>query len=180
MKRTLASGLAGAAGGALGTAFMQGAMAVDRRLPERMRSPALNADPGDFMTTQAERALGRQLPQSVHHRLANALHWAYGIAWPTALSAALGDSIGQNARRALTAGAGLGAAVWALGYLGWLPATRLIQRGTGRKLPRQANALLGHVAYGVITLLPLYLYRRLSGTRRRRLWDGLRRRASIA
>jgi hypothetical protein len=163
----LTEALAGVAGGLAGSAFMRQAMTWNEKLPDKYKAPQLNQHPGVFVASQAERAIGVSLPADARQTVANSLHWVYGSFWPTVLSGFFGRSIGASLPRTLAAGAGLGVGVWAVGYLGWLPASHLVSSGT-KEVPRQASSALSHAIYGVIALLPLYAFEKLAAPRRRR------------
>src|SRR5207244_2461777 len=101
---------------------------------------------------------GEPLPEKAHHALAHSLHWLYGTTWPTLLGLAA-RPLGLRTRRDfLVAGAGLGAAVWAIGYLGWLPAAGLVRPVHRERPSRTLSGLASHVAYGMVTALPLAFF----------------------
>ncbi len=51
----------------------------------------------------------------------------------------------------LVAGTVLGLATWAVGYLGWLPATGLMPPVTRQEPARVAGPIATHVGYGIAT-----------------------------
>ena len=148
---------AGLAGGLLGTGLMLAGMKRAGKLPRAWRPVAAAKDPGDFMVSLAERFVHRELPEAAHRGLARSLYWAYGSVWPVGLAALAGRLGVRSPARALGAGALLGALVWGVGALGWLPAAGLAPP-INRQPPRAAlSNLLGHVAYGAVAAAPLAL-----------------------
>lgn len=148
----------GALGGIVGTMFMMRASRqASHKLPERLKPTATRRDPGDFLVRQIEELRGRPLPREAHERIAGALHWAYGIGWGGLLG--LGLSVAHRKVRSLPAavlvGSGLGAAVWAVGYAGWLPALRLTPPVTRQGGRHVLTSLLMHVGYGIVATVPL-------------------------
>lgn len=161
-------GAEGALGGAIGTLLIKQTIALGRRMPERLKPPSVKRDPGDFVVSRVEELRGRPLSAPVHERVAAGLHWAYGIGWGGLLGTAVSAFRVKGARRALLAGAGMGALVWAVGYMGWMPRaglTRPVRRqGAGHVL----TSLLTHVLYGVAASAPIALIDR--ERRRREPW----------
>lgn len=156
MRDTLLKLAAGAVGGVVGTLFMMKASEHAGKLPESMRPPAPNEDPGEFMVRQGERVVG-PLRQKVHTRAAHSLHWLYGLTWPLVLAGAA-DAVGlRSTGKLIAAGALVGAAVWAVGYVGWMPAAGLVPPVHRVPLARSASGLASHVAYGTVAALPLAL-----------------------
>jgi len=155
MSKLWGEALAGAVGGALGTVVLRQLTQASQRLPEPLRPPDLEEDPGEHITWRAEMRAMHPLPQATHARVGQGLHWAYGMLWPTALALALHRARMRPLPLALGVGAALGALVWAVGYLGWLPATHLLEARMKRRVGRQLTALTEHVAYGVASMLPL-------------------------
>ena len=176
MRTELINAAEGALGGIAGTLFIQQAMKLNEKLPAWLQPPSPSQDPGDFMISQVER-VAQPLPEPVHGALARSLHFAYGTTWPALLGVfARRLMVGRDAKRAIATGAALGAGVWALGYLGWLPATGLLPLRRQKKIAPSLVGLLGHAAYGVIAVSPIALLDR-PARRRPGLW---RRLASIA
>ncbi|HVY60000.1 MAG TPA: hypothetical protein VHF22_00030 [Planctomycetota bacterium] len=156
----------GALGGAAGTLFMTKSMQVANRLPEAIQPPPIEGDPGDFMVSQAERVAGAALEPGTHAKAAHALQWAYGVTWPTILAVALPALEIRSVRKAAVAGAALGAGVFALGYLGWLPAAGLTKPIYRHRPGHVANALTSHLLYGVFSALPIFAIDRYLRKRR--------------
>ncbi len=150
----------GLLGGAMGTLFIDRALRGARHLPEALKPTDLERDPGDFVVSKVEALRHRTLPRGVHERMAHALHWAYGIGWGGLFGLALAHTDVRRPRRALLAGAALGAAVWAVGYAGWLPAAGLARPLRRQGLPHALTSLLTHVGYGVVSSLPVLVLER--------------------
>jgi hypothetical protein len=158
----------GALGGMLGTWFIQRAMTLSQRLPESLQGPEVREDPGQFIVRKLHVAPALREP------LAKSLHWVYGTTWPLVLGTLAPRLRHKGWSQLLLAGAGLGAAVWAVGYLGWLPATGLTKPIYKEKVSRTTSGLLGHIFYGVLAAVPTLveeqlLHRRPRGWRR---WFG--------
>jgi hypothetical protein len=161
MGKVLEEALAGAAGGALGTVVLRQITRVSQRLPEPLQPPPLEEDPGEHIVWRAEMKAMHTLPPKAHALLGRSLHWAYGMVWPSLLLLTVRAVRTRRLSAALGLGAVLGGAVWALGYLGWLPRTHLLEARMKRRVGRQLSALAGHVLYGAASMLPPLALRRL-------------------
>jgi hypothetical protein len=149
--------VSGALGGALGTALMRKGVKASQRLPERFKPTAVRRDPGEFMVAKVEELCGKPLPRRLREALASGLPWGYGVTAGALLGLCTRRSGLRTASSALLAGAALGTALWAVGYAGWLPATKLtppLQRQGGRHV---AVSLLTHILFGVVSAIPLLL-----------------------
>lgn len=150
----------GVLGGAIGTALMLKGMKASQKLPERLKPTQVRRDPGEFMVSRVEQLRREPLPRALRDGLAQGMHWAYGAA-NGALFGLLTSRIRlRSLRTALLAGAAMGATVWAIGYAGWLPATRLtppVWRQGGRHV---AVSALGHVVFGMVCATPILLLER--------------------
>jgi hypothetical protein len=84
--------------------------------------PPLRQDPGEFMIQQVEEhmvpALRKRLPLRIEKGAARSLVLGYGATF-----GALYAASHPQVQRLLGDGAALGLATWAIGYMGWLPAT---------------------------------------------------------
>jgi hypothetical protein len=137
----------GAIAGLAGTAVMSAAMAADRA-SGRMRGEA----PPRKVARNAEEALGlrEMLSRPAFEASWVAQHFAYGAAAGVAY---------ELARRRLPlsdplpAGPLYGAALWAFGYAGWLPAAGLYPPPTADRPSRAATIFLHHLIYGTTTAL---------------------------
>lgn len=135
--------LAGAVAGALATVPMTLVMiALHRRLPRRQRYPL---PPRQITANVAARVgAGRLLTGDRMTAATLAAHFGYGAAVGS-LYAVLAD--GRRAKN-LYAGGAYGVAVWALSYLGWIPALRILPPATRHPMPRNALMLLSHLVWG--------------------------------
>jgi hypothetical protein len=147
----------GALGGAVGTALLLKGMKASQKLPERLKPTPVRRDPGEFMISKVEELRGKPLPRALRDSLARGLHWGYGISGGTLLGLVTSRVHVRTLPKALLAGALMGTAVWAIGYIGWLPAAKLTP-----PLPRQgvrhvAVSVFGHVLFGVVSAIPILL-----------------------
>ena len=140
--------LAGAAAGLAGTFVLQGLLAGSARWAPKTLPP-IRRDPAEFMVEQAESALPparrAQVPPKGRTAAEKGLPLGYG--------ATFGMLYGLAAREGspLLAGAVLGLATWAVGYLGWLPATGLMPAVTRQEPARVAGPIATHLGYGIAT-----------------------------
>ncbi len=163
----------GALGGAIGTYLLTKGMKMSRNLPERLKPPEVRRDPGDFVITKAEELRGQPLPQGVHDTLAQSLHWIYGISAGATLGLVTAQREVRSVGQAMSFGSAMGTAVWAVGYIGILPALKLTPPIHRQGLSHVATALVSHIAFGVIAALPLLAVDRLRTKRSR--WRSLSR-----
>jgi len=137
-QRSLPQRLAlGAVAGVAATFVMQGMMTASGKLIPGS-SPPIKQDPGEFMAGKVP------LPEAVRPWAAKSLQLGYGMT-PGALYGAL------RARRGSPVfdGALLGIGVWAVGYLGWLPATDLMPPITEHEPKQIVVPLVQHALFGV-------------------------------
>jgi hypothetical protein len=150
VSRFLKHAALGAAGGLAGTLALQGLMAAGRRwAPDSL--PPLREEPGRFMIRKMEKALPDatrvRIPESVEKAAAAGLGVDYGVAF-----GALYGLLRPHGGHPLLDGLALGAACWAAGYLGWLPALGLTPP-VWRQRPAQALApAMEHLVYGVVAV----------------------------
>jgi hypothetical protein len=140
--------LAGAAAGLAGTFVLQGLLAGSRRwVPASL--PPIRQDPAEFMVEQAESALPAArraaVPAKGKAAAERGLHLGYGATFGMLYGLAAGE---QNL---LLTGAALGLVTWAVGYLGWLPATGLMPPVTRQEPARVAGPIATHVGFGIAT-----------------------------
>jgi pimeloyl-ACP methyl ester carboxylesterase len=164
-RRLLAGGIAGIACSMVMKAMQEAGM---RLLPRQM--PPLREDPGEFMIDKAEDAVvqaadrlteaGEELaeavelvPESVEKVAAQALGVGYGMTFALLFAATR-----PKVRHVILEGSALGFITWAAGYLGWLPAMRLMKPVDRQKPVQVFNAVGSHLAFGVATVA---LYREL-------------------
>ncbi len=137
----------GAAAGAGATLFMQGVMTSRKKLvPDS--TPPMRRDPADFMVEKAKSTLSQpvreRIPQSLDKAAKKVLPLGYGIT-----SGALYGALRPRGGAIAFEGALLGVAVWAAGYLGWLPAAELMPP-VSEHTPRQAVVpIIEHVLFGI-------------------------------
>ena len=155
----------GALGGVLGTLLIKQTMALGRKMPEKLKPPVPSRDPAEMILSRLEGMRGRPLPWRTHDRVATGLRWAYNIGWGSLLGLAVSGLHVKRPRDTVLAGAGLGALVWAVEYVAYLPGTGLVRpvhkQGAGRVL----TSLATHVAYGVAASLPILAIDRIRKAR---------------
>jgi hypothetical protein len=158
--------VSGTVAGLAGTALIQGVQAAGMKyLPQHM--PPIRQHPGEFMVDKTEEAMKKsgekgartvgKIPEAVEKAVAQALGVGYGLTFALLLAATR-----PRVRHVVAEGSALGLASWAAGYLGWLPATKLMPPVTRQKPVQVIGGIASHLAFGVVTAA---LYREL----RRRL-----------
>lgn len=167
----MARATVGVLGGALGTAMLMQGMKATQKLPIRLQPTQPRKDPGEFMVMRFEQIRGKPLRRTLRDVVVHGLHWGYGMTSGLVLGLATSRRHVPTLRSALLAGTAAGAGVWAVGYIGWLPAVKLtppITRQGGRHI---AASILGHVAFGLVAVAPLLLLdRRTHRSFWRRAW----------
>lgn len=153
--------LAGAGAGVAATAGMYGMRtATQKWAPQTM--PPMRQDPGEFMVEQAESVLPREkrerVPETVEATASSLLRVGYGTT-AGLLYAALRRGRPNLWRDGLLLGVG----VWAAGYLGWLPRTRLMPPVTQQRAAQVMVPLLQHAAFGVTVVATYDWLRRRFG-----------------
>jgi hypothetical protein len=160
---TLIDTLAGVAGGLLGSMAIGTFMQKQQALPEKFRTPQMSGNPAEVVTRKAEETLGTKVPESQRGTVGQVLHFAYGTVGPTLLGLiARRAGINRSLGRTLAFGAGLGVVVWAVGYLGWLPATDLVPPVQRQGATHVATSIASHAGYGILAALPLAASGRLA------------------
>jgi hypothetical protein len=139
----------GAAAGVVGTAAIHALMVASQKFAP-ITVPLHRHDPGEFMVEQAEGVLPREtrynVPAAAEKTAAVALSFGYGATFG-ALYGALRDRVDDPVKE----GSLLGVLTWAVGYLGWLPATK-ITKPVWRENPiKTAGEIARHAVYGVAT-----------------------------
>ncbi len=138
--------LVGAVSGAVATVPMTLVMAaMHRRLPfwQRYRLP-----PRTITMRLARRAgVAQYLGEPERSVATVASHVGYGALAGAVYGAASGD----EPRHPLTGGALFGLALWAVSYLGWLPATGVMRPATEHADERNALMITSHLVFGVGT-----------------------------
>ncbi len=144
--------------GAIGTKIMELELGQAGKLPEHLRPTQPSDHPGKFI---ARKLAGERLSEAQLDTAGNVLHWAYGVSWGALLGALSRKLSMRSLPTALLAGAGFGAIVWAVGYAGWLPATKLTAPAHRQGAGHAGASLLGHIGYGLATAVPLWGMRML-------------------
>ena len=147
--KLLRESLAGVAAGLAGTAVMFAVRSFDQRYAADTVAKTTD-DPGHFMVTRGERALSIHLPDQAERGAIMASHLAYGTTFGL-LYALLHLGRPGRVEHPLLTGGLLGVAVYAAGYLGWLPAVGLVRPAWRQSFPQVAGELARHAAYGVAT-----------------------------
>ena len=158
LERQVVDSTLGLMGGVVATALLQQGMKASVRLPESIRPEPPERDPGDFVVEQGERVLKHPLSESAHRTTAKLAHYAYGATWGAALGLAFGAASApmvRDPKMILAGGAAMGAIVWSVGYLGWLPATGLTHKVTEQKPGAVASGITSHLLYGILAAAPV-------------------------
>jgi hypothetical protein len=140
----------GAAAGVAATFLLQGVRTTEQKLlPETM--PPIREDPGEFMVEQAEELLPKQtreqVPATAETVAAKSLALGYGMT-----AGAIYGAIRPRPGNLLVDGTVLGLGVWAVGYLGWLPALGLMPPIQRQEIEQVAGSIVQHVIFGVATV----------------------------
>ena len=140
--------LIGAGAGLAGTAGLDVLRTVSARWWPETAAP-IRKEPGTYMIEQVERALPpavrSRLPGNLETLGSRALALGYGITASLAFALARRRSVQIH-----TDGVLFGIAVWAVGYLGWLPRLRLMPPVTRQEPAQVMGPLVQHVLFGMI------------------------------
>jgi len=175
--RLLRRAALGAVGGLAGTLALQALMGAGRRwMPETL--PPMHEEPRRFMVREAEQMLPDSvqdwIPESAEKVASATLGMGYGLTF-----GALYGLIRPRGGNALTDGLALGAACWATGYLGWLPALGLMPPVWRQSVPQAIAPAAEHLVYGVTAVAAYDWLRRAFGAEDREPVEALRRGASL-
>jgi hypothetical protein len=147
----------GVAAGLAGTVVIHQLRTLNEKLAPRTMVP-MAEDPGKFMVQRAEERLPDKAQEQVSEQVENAasmaVHFAYG-ATMGALYALLRPHAADllHAKQLVVRdGALVGVGVWALGYLGWLPALRLTPAVHRQSVPQVVLSIVQHALYGITTV----------------------------
>jgi len=139
----------GAAAGLAGTLVIQGLQTANQKWAPKAQAP-IRMHPGKFMIDKVKNVLPESAANSispgVEKTLMNLLPVGYG-----STGAALYTALRSDPHVVLD-GAALGAAVWAAGYLGWLPAFGLMPPVKEHTPAQIASSVGQHVLYGIATV----------------------------
>jgi hypothetical protein len=149
----------GVAAGLAGTlALQQVRTGTQQLLPET--TPPFRAEPGKFMVEHAEEVLPEetreQIPETVESATAASLALGYGATAGAIYGALRGDN-----SNLLVDGALLGLGTWAVGYLGWPPATGLMPPVHRQQIEQVATPIVQHVLFGMATAAAYQAIQRL-------------------
>jgi hypothetical protein len=142
--KTKAHAGSGLAAGLAATGVMMALRMFDQKYAPKT-VPHAKEDPGEFVVRNVESLTGA-LPETAEKTGALALHLTYGTGFGLLYS--LWRKISPRSSPLLD-GAVLGTAVYAAGYLGWLPALGLTRPLWRQRFPSIAGELARHVVYGV-------------------------------
>ena len=140
----------GAAAGVAGTLVLQGVVMGMVKVAPQLEPPE-SEEPASFMLWQVEKRLPKKLWMKIPPKAETAaglgLSFAYGATFGALYAALRG-----HARSSIAEGAVLGTAVWAIGYLGWLPAADLIPPIWKQEPKQMVGPIVEHLVYGVLTV----------------------------
>lgn len=168
--RILMRAAVGAAGGLAGTLALQALMGAGRRwAPETL--PPMREEPGRFMIRKMEQAMPEsaraEIPEYVEDAAAAGLGLDYGVAFGT-----LYGLLRPRGGNPLVDGLALGAACWATGYLGWLPALGLTPPVWRQHTVQAVAPAMEHLVYGVVAVAAHDWLRRALRLERREIAAG--------
>lgn len=139
----------GAAAGVAGTLVIRAVMAANKKLAPQTMQP-LEEDPGQHVIQSLEGMLPQEIrdkiPKSLEAVGKHFLSFGYGSTGAALYTAMRSDP------SLLLDGAVLGAALWAAGYAGWLPAMGLTPQVRKNQPAQIASSIFQHIAYGVATV----------------------------
>jgi hypothetical protein len=147
----------GAAGGMAGTMAIRELMTTTQQdVPSAV--PPIREDPGEFLVDWAEEkfpdSARHYIPEGADKAAAGALAMGYGLAFGAAYGL-----LRPRGGNPIVEGLALGAACWAAGYLGWLPALGLMRPVTRQTPAQVAGPLMEHLVYGMATVAVFDLLR---------------------
>lgn len=126
----------GAAAGVAGTFVMQGLLEQGKKhIPSG--TPPMKQDAGEFIVEKVP------LPPKLKPLAVNALRLGYGT------TAGVLYSLLPHSKWRTLEGVALGLGVWATGYLGWLPAAKLMPPVTEQTPAQITVPLVEHALFGV-------------------------------
>jgi hypothetical protein len=140
----------GAAGGVAGTLAIHAFRTASQQwLPGTV--PPIRQDPGELMVETGEEALPepvrQYIPPVVETAVARMLAVGYGLTFGV-----LYTLLRPRGGSPLVDGVFLGIATWATGYLGWLPAARLMPPVWRQSVPQVMAPIVEHALYGIATV----------------------------
>ena len=139
----------GSAAGLAGTFALHSVSAAAKKMIGET-SP-IRKDPGEFLIKKAEQLLPeqtrRQIPEKVEKVAAKALGFDYGMSFGAAYGL-----LRPNGGPVIADGVALGLANWAIGFLGWLPATKLAPPVWKQDAKQIIGPIVAHIVYGMVTV----------------------------
>ena len=139
----------GAAAGLVGTFLIQGLLAASEKwAPETL--PPIKQNPGNFMVEKVEGRLPDKLRKNIPEPLEKAAAGSLAFGYGTTFGAIYGASR-PEVKSVLLEGSALGLVTWAAGYLGWLPATRLMPPVVKQEPQQIVAPIISHVLFGIVT-----------------------------
>ncbi len=137
----------GALAGLAGTMILQAARgAQQKKLPRA--TPPIQRDPGEFMIKKVEQILPERARARISKGLESIGAMSLGIGYGTTFGSAYA-ALRRRPRNVLAEGAALGIASWAVGFLGWLPATGLMPPVSRHEPQQVAASIAEHALYGI-------------------------------
>jgi hypothetical protein len=140
----------GAAAGLGGTALMQGMMMATKRFTPQFLPP-MRDNPDHFMVKQVERLLPEETQKKIPEKLESAAQYALAFGYGMTLTSIYAAARGKRGNLWLD-GTALGLGTWAIGYLGWLPATKLTPPIWKQKPKQVLPGILSHVLFGIAAI----------------------------
>jgi hypothetical protein len=140
----------GAAAGLAGTVLMQGMMRATKRFTPQFLPP-MRDNPDHFIVKQAERLLPEKTQKKIPENLESAAQYALAFGYGMTLTSLYAVARGKRGSLWLD-GTALGLSTWAIGYLGWLPATKLMPPVWKQKPTQVVPGILSHVLFGIAAI----------------------------
>jgi putative membrane protein len=139
--------ISGAVAGAAATIGLQGVRKVTHeKLPDA--KPPMRQEPGAFMVERAKAALPTPVQAKIPKRAESLASRMLALGYGTTFGA-LYSLVRPRGGNVLRDGALLGVASWAVGYLGWLPATGLMPPVTRQRPKQVVVPVAEHIVFGV-------------------------------
>lgn len=148
----------GAAAGLAGTGLMQGMMAATQKFTPQFLPP-MRDNPDHFIVKQAERLLPQETQKKIPEKLETAAQYTLAFGYGMTLTSLYALARRERANVWLD-GTALGLSTWAIGYLGWLPATKLTLPIWKQKPKQILPGILSHVIFGIAAIGLFSLARR--------------------
>lgn len=142
--------LLGALAGLAGTMVIQVVRTASHKTAPKAEAP-IRGDPGKYMIEKTKQALPERVRQKIPLQMERAavksLPIGYGMTFG-ALYAVMRPQGGKP----VCDGVALGLANWAIGFLGWLPATGLMSPVWKHEPQQIAMPIAQHAVYGAVTV----------------------------